>query len=147
MLATSLFFYVCRRNMPRKKSKHPTELELEILKILWEESPRTVREVREAMSAAGRDLAHTSLITTLNVMFEKGFVKRTAAAEGRGYAFSPKGSRGEVSLGMVGDLVDRVFEGSAPALLLSLLENEQLDGADHAELRKAIERYREGGDK
>lgn len=133
--------------MARKKSKHPTELELEILKVLWEKSPRTVREVREVMSALGRELAHTSLITTLNVMFDKGFVKRTGAKEGRGYAFSPKISHADVSQGMVGDLVERVFEGSAPALLLSLLENEQLDGADHAELRQAIERYRNGGAK
>ena len=133
--------------MPRRKSKHPTELELAILKVLWQASPRTVREVREAMTAAGRGLAHTSLITTLNVMFDKGFVKRTAASEGRGYEFSPKISRADVSHGMVGDLVERVFEGSAPALLLSLLENEQLNGADHAELRQAIERYRKGGHK
>ena len=133
--------------MPRKKSKHPTELELAILKVLWEASPRTVREVREAMTAAGRELAHTSLITTLNVMFDKGFVKRTAASEARGYAFSPKVSRADVSQNMVGELLERVFEGSTPALLLSLLENEQLNGADHAELRQAIERYRKGGAK
>jgi len=133
--------------MPRKKSKHPTELELAILKVLWEVSPRTVREVREAMSGAGRDLAHTSLITTLNVMFDKRYVKRTAASEGRGYAFSPKVSRGDVSQNMVGELLERVFEGSAPALLLSLLENDQLNGADHGELRQAIERYRKGGAK
>ena len=133
--------------MARRKSKHPTALELEILKVLWDQSPRTVREVREAMSATGRELAHTSLITTLNVMFDKGYVKRTDAKEGRGYAFSPKVSRADVSQNMVGDLVERVFEGSTPALLLSLLENEQLDGADHAELRKAIERYRKGDGK
>jgi predicted transcriptional regulator len=133
--------------MPRKRSKHPTDLELRILKVLWKESPRTVREVREAMAASGRELAHTSLITTLNVMFEKGFVKRTAAEEGRGYAFSPKVSRADVSQGMVGDLVERVFEGSASALLLSLLENEQLDAEGHAELHNAIERYRKGGRK
>ncbi|TWU37856.1 Transcriptional regulator BlaI [Novipirellula aureliae] len=130
--------------MARKKSKHPTALELEILKILWVKAPRTVREVRETMLASGRELAHTSLITTLNVMFDKGFVKRTTAKESRGYAFSPKVSRADVSQGMVGDLVERVFEGSASALLLSLLENEQLDDADHAELRRAINRYRRG---
>ncbi len=133
--------------MARKKSKHPTELELELLKVLWQESPRTVREVREAMARMGRELAHTSLITTLNVMFEKGYVTRTAAQEGRGFAFSPKVSRAEVSQGMVGDLVERVFEGSASALVLSLLEQEQLDAKDHAELRRAIERYRKGGRK
>ena len=80
-------------------------------------------------------------------MFDKGFVKRAAAKEGRGFAFSPKVSRAEVSQGMVGDLVERVFEGSASALLLSLLENEQLDAKDHAELREAIEQYRKGGPK
>lgn len=131
--------------MARKRSKHPTELELEILKILWVKSPRTVRAVREAMAAENRELAHTSLITTLNVMFEKGFVKREPAREGRGYEFSPKFSRDEVSKGMVGDLVDRVFGGSASAMMLSLLENEQLDADDHAALRKAIERFRKGG--
>jgi BlaI family penicillinase repressor len=130
--------------MARKKSKHPTGLELEILKVLWERSPLTVRGVREVMAEAGRELAHTSLITTLNVMFDKGFVKRRSAKEGRAYAFSPKVSRDDVSKGMVGDLVERIFEGSTTAFLLSLLENEQLDGADHAELRQAIERYRKG---
>lgn len=130
--------------MARKKSKHPTELELEILKILWNEAPRTVREVREAMAAGGRKLAHTSLITTLNVMFDKGFVKRAEAKNGRGYAFSPRVSRADVSQGMVGDLVDRMFEGSAQSLLLSLLENERLDEEAHAELRDAINRYRKG---
>ena len=130
--------------MARKKSKHPTELELEILKILWEESPVTVREVREKMEKGGRKLAHTSLITTLNVMHEKGFVTRKSAKEGRSYAFSPKLSREEVSHGMVGDLVERVFEGSTSALMLSLLENEQLDEKGHRELREAIETYRKG---
>jgi len=48
---------------------------------------------------------------------------------------------------MVGDLVNRVFEGSASALMLSLLENEQLDAGSHEDLRKAIERYRKGGAK
>jgi len=130
--------------MARKKSKHPTELELEILKILWEEAPLAVREVRELMAERGRKLAHTSLITTLNVMHEKGYVSRAAAEQGRGYAFSPKLSREQVSQGMVGDLVNRVFEGSASAMMLSLLENEQLDAESHEALRKVIERYRKG---
>ncbi len=133
--------------MARKKSKYPTELELEILKILWEGSPRAVRQVREVMAERGRKLAHTSLITTLNVMYEKGFVSREAAGGGRAYAFSPKLSREQVSHGMVGDLVNRVFEGSASAMMLSLLENEQLDAESHADLRKAIERYRKGDKK
>ncbi|MGE9269349.1 MAG: BlaI/MecI/CopY family transcriptional regulator, partial [Verrucomicrobiales bacterium] len=100
--------------------------------------------VREALAKTGRKLAHTSLITTLNVMFEKGFVTRKAAKEGRGYLFSPKLSQEKVSKGMVGDLVDRVFGGSASAMMLSLLESEQLDTEDHKALRKAIDAYRKG---
>ncbi|MEZ5329525.1 MAG: BlaI/MecI/CopY family transcriptional regulator [Verrucomicrobiales bacterium] len=130
--------------MARKRSKHPTELELEILKILWAASPKTVRAVREAMAQEGRELAHTSLITTLNVMFEKGFVRRKPAREGRGYEFSPKLTREEASKGMVGDLIDRMFEGSASAMMLSLLENEQLDSDDHAALRRVIKQHRKG---
>ena len=126
--------------MPKNRSRYPTELELEILKILWESSPLSVREVRETMAKRGRSLAHTSLITTLNVMHEKGFVSRAEA--GRGYAFAPIISHDQVSQGMVGDLVTRVFDGSASALMLSLLENESIEPAERDALRSAIENHR-----
>lgn len=126
--------------MPKKRSRYPTELELEILKVLWKSAPMTVREVRESMGGKGRELAHTSLITTLNVMFDKGQVSRTEA--GRGYAFSPLVSHEAVSRGMVGDLVQRVFDGSSSALILSLLENESPDPAEHEALREAIDGWR-----
>jgi len=127
--------------MARKKSKYPTALELEVLKVLWQRSPISVREVREAMAATGRELAHTSLITTLGVMEKKGFVQKSRG-EGRGYLFAPRISRSAVSQGMVGDMMHRLFEGSASAMLVSLLENEALDGNEHAELKKLIEAYR-----
>jgi predicted transcriptional regulator len=57
--------------------------------------------------------------------------------------FAPKVSREDVSQGMVGDLLNRVFEGSASALVLSLLEHEQVDSKEHEELKKAIRRHRE----
>ncbi len=135
-------FYKNRRSvMARKKSKYPTGQELEILKVLWERSPLAVREVREAMAETGQDLAHTTLITTLGVMEKKGFVKKWKGS-GRGYEFAPRVKREDVSQGMVGDLLDRVFEGSASAMVLSLLENEQVDSKEHEELKKAIRRYR-----
>ncbi|MFC7338478.1 BlaI/MecI/CopY family transcriptional regulator [Haloferula chungangensis] len=130
--------------MARRKSRHPTELELEILKVLWEESPLTVKQVRQVLADRFRTLAHTSLITTLNVMFDKGYVLRESVSEGKGYEFSPKLSREEVSQGMVGDLVARMFGGSASALMLSLLESDQLNADEHSELKSAIERYRRG---
>ena len=56
--------------MSRKKPPRPTELELLILKLLWLESPRTARQIRDALAASGRDLAHTSVITTLQKMVD-----------------------------------------------------------------------------
>ena len=53
--------------MARPNSEYPTELELQILKVLWEQSPQTVREVRDTLAVGGRDLAHTSVITTLGI--------------------------------------------------------------------------------
>ncbi|MGB0371520.1 MAG: BlaI/MecI/CopY family transcriptional regulator [Opitutales bacterium] len=123
--------------MARTKSKHPTALELELLNVLWESSPLTVREVRERLEAVGRKLAHTSLITTLNLMLDKGFVDRTEA--GRGYAFAPAISRDAVSSGMVGDLVEKMFGGSAQAFLLSVLGNQKLSSSEREELKALIE--------
>ena len=51
--------------MARPASEYPTELELQILKLLWEKSPRTVRDVRDALAENGRDLAHTSVQAAL----------------------------------------------------------------------------------
>jgi len=55
----------------RPQSDHPTELELKILKILWERSPLPVREIRQGLAAAGHDIAHTSTITTLVEFVER----------------------------------------------------------------------------
>ena len=128
--------------MSRRKSKYPTELELLILQVLWTQAPLPVREVRIALEERDRPLAHTSLITTLNVMVEKGYVERQQA--GRGYEFSPAVSREAVSKGMVGDLVDRLFEGSSKSLVLSLLDHQKLSAKERTELKNAIDQHRKG---
>src|SRR5687767_6053771 len=97
--------------MPRTESDRPTELELEILKVLWKESPLPVREVRARLETdAGRPLAHSSVITMLNIMHRKGFLKRRKL--GKAFVFSPKTEKDRVTGNMMRDLVSRVFEGS-----------------------------------
>lgn len=122
--------------MARPKSEFPTELELQILKTLWERSPLTVREVREALAAAGRKLAHTSVITTLNVMVRKKYLYR--AMQGNACQFAPRLTREKASKKMLGDVVDRVFDGSAKAVVLSLFDCAELDQDELKELRKII---------
>ena len=125
--------------MARTRSQHPTELELEILKILWEEAPLPVREVRARLeSRADRPLAHSTVITMLNIMYDKGFLKRKK--DGKSFLFSPKVKKDRVTGGMMGDLLSRAFNGSPAAMVLNLLETTDVDADELAEIRKLISR-------
>ena len=130
--------------MARPKSVHPTELELEILKILWEDSPLLASELRVRLGTdANRPLAHSSVATILSIMHDKGLVQRKKK-DGKTFLFSPKVDREKVTGKMVGDLMSRLFEGSPSALALNLIESSELDTAELAELRKLINRKAEG---
>ena len=125
--------------MARPGSEHPTELELEILKVLWGESPLPVREVRARLEAqAERVLAHSSVITMLNIMYDKGFLNRKR--EGKSFLFSPKAKKESVIGKMMGDLLLRAFDGSTSAMMLNLLETNDLNTDELNELRNLIAR-------
>lgn len=123
--------------MARPASGYPTELELQILKILWDRNASlTVREIRDALAVEGRDLAHTSVITTLGTMVDKGELEKLDPVQGKAFRFSPLLPQEAVSKKMLGDLVDRVFDGSAEAVMLSLFDVSELDEDDLKRLRK-----------
>ncbi|MCX7427762.1 MAG: BlaI/MecI/CopY family transcriptional regulator [Planctomycetia bacterium] len=125
--------------MARSGSNYPTELELEILKILWDTSPLPVRDVRARLAQqAGRPLSHSSVITMLNIMVRKGYLRRKK--DGKAFLFTPQVERQSVSGGIVGDLLARVFDGSPSAMVLNLIETADLDADEVAELRRLIAR-------
>jgi BlaI family penicillinase repressor len=128
--------------MARPPSEHPTELELKILKILWERSPLPVREIRQDLAAAGHNIAHTSTITTLNTMVGKQYLKRQM--QGNACLFAPRVSRQEVSRRMLGDIVRRVFDGSAKEVMLSLFGQAEIPEDELKELRSLINRKLKG---
>jgi predicted transcriptional regulator len=124
--------------MARPTSKYPTNLELQILKVLWRESPLLARDVQAALASEGRDLAKTSIITTLNTMVAKRYLMRTR--QGNMYLFSPRISESEVNERVLGDVVDRVFDGSASAVLIKLFDVKEIDADELKELRRIIDR-------
>jgi len=124
--------------MARSASEYPTELELQMLKVLWEDSPLTARQIREALAARGRELAHTSVITTLQKMVDKQQLKQLDPVEGKAFRFAPCVAEKEVSKRMLGDLVNRVFDGSAEAVMLSLFDVSDLDQDALKRLRRAF---------
>jgi BlaI family penicillinase repressor len=126
--------------MARPSSNYPTDLELEILKVLWQAGPQTVEQVREALASAdrARQLTHSSVITVMNIMVKKKYLERKKVS--RAFQYEACVSDTQVNRGMLGDLVDRVFDGSATAVMLELLETSDLDADEIKEIRKMISR-------
>ena len=126
--------------MARPRSEYPTELELQILKVLWNEAAMSVQQVREALAKTpfSRQLTHSSVITVLNIMVRKRYLKRTERS--RAFYFQPVMTEQQVNRGMLGDLVDRVFDGSAKSVMLELLETSDLDPDELREIRRIINR-------
>jgi predicted transcriptional regulator len=124
--------------MGRPKHQHPTPGELEILSILWEHSPLTVREVREVLNRR-RPRAYTSVMSLLNVMTEKGLLARKPS--GRAFVYLPKAGRTKTTRRMLGDLLGRAFQGSASLLVANLLEEASPDTEELAIIRKTLVDY------
>ena len=123
--------------MARPTSRHPTELELEILKVLWREGPLSGRGIRDAL-AVTRDLAYTSVMTIMRIMTEKKYARRKKV--GGNFIYYPRVTEKKVTQRMLGDIVDRVFDGSAAAVMLNLLQTSDLDEQELKQLRQIVNR-------
>ncbi len=124
--------------MPRPKHEHPTPGELELLKILWDRGPCTVREVMEVLNET-RPRAYTSVMSLLGVMTDKGLLTRRP--KGRAFLYQARVAR-EKTLGqMVGDLLGRAFEGSAAALVARLLDQSSPTPQELQQIRQTIDLY------
>jgi BlaI family penicillinase repressor len=125
--------------MGKVKPQQPTELELKILKVLWVESPLTASEIRDQLAKSGRDLAHTSVITTLQKMVQKLQLKQLVPVEGKSLRFIPLLTDQVVAKGMLGEFVDRVFDGSVEAVAQSLFKEAELDENAIKRLRRLLD--------
>jgi predicted transcriptional regulator len=126
--------------MPRPRSRHPTELELSILKVFWSlDRSATVRDVQQGLAEAGKSLAYTSVITVMNIMTRKGYLA-CRRVEGGASLYTAKITSESTASGMLRDLIDRVFEGSALELVVQLFDDRQLDKKDLDELRAMVDR-------
>jgi predicted transcriptional regulator len=121
--------------MARPASQHPTDGELEILRVLWNRGPSPLGDVCESLRR-GRDVATTTVATMLRVMLDKGLVRRKR--EGRGYRWSAVVTHAAAAESMVAKLVDGIFDGSAQRLVAHLVQGGQLSADELAELRMLI---------
>jgi predicted transcriptional regulator len=127
--------------MARRAAKRPTDVELEILKVLWEQGASTVREVREALLHRRR-VAHTTVLTMLQIMAGKGLVECDRSK--RAHVYRARDARPTVARRFTHDLLTRVFEGSTPELVLYALQSKKATPEELREIRRVIDEIERG---
>ena len=125
---------------PKKRSESLTPLELKLMQVLWRQGPGNVQTIHKGLES---DLAFTTVQTVLNVLFQKGRVKRKL--KGRAYEYRPVASKESVLGQAVKDLIRRMFGGSSEELVMSLVKTRQIDSETLARLSQRIEDSEESG--
>lgn len=119
----------------------PTEAELELLRVLWEKEPATVREVCDELNR-GRAYGYTTVLKLLQIMHAKGLVEREEA--GRAHVYRAAESQDAMQSKLLRDLSTRLFAGSAAQLAMHALAMEPASSAELDEIRELLERKRAG---
>lgn len=124
-----------KRQLPK-----PTEVELELLQVLWEKGGATVREIFEVVSEH-RSLGYTSVLKMLQIMTEKGLVERTEA--GKAHIYRAAASQEETQSQILRDLSERLFAGSAAQLAMHALSMQPASAEELEEIRRIIRQKKE----
>ena len=126
--------------MARPPSNRPTDAELAILRVLWDRGASTVRDVHKALGRGAP--GYTSVLKIMQIMHEKKLVARDE--EKRSHVYRAAVPREQTQRQIVGDLLERVFGGSARALVLQALSAKKASPQELSEIRKLLDEF-EGG--
>jgi BlaI family transcriptional regulator, penicillinase repressor len=114
------------------------DAELDVLSCLWEDEPKTAREIREAL-ADRRPLAHASICTLLGRLESKGLVGREKAPTGKAFVYRPTVAPGKTKQRLARDLMNRVFGGNGAQLMASLFEGRRPSENEIGQLESLLE--------
>jgi predicted transcriptional regulator len=112
-----------------------TKCEAEVMAVVWEQGTVTVSDVVNTLE---RDLAYTTVLTTLKILEEKNIVRRGDKI-GRAYTYLPNVTQDEVQQSMLRRLTEQLFGGSARSLVLSMIQSNAVSEADLKAIRKAAD--------
>src|SRR5262245_24583871 len=113
----------------------PTACEAEVMNVVWAQGAVTVQDVVDAIP---RKLAYTTVMTTLKILEDKGFVAR-GEKRGRAYIYRALVSCESASKSTLSEFADRFYDGSVKSMVLSMIKTRQITVDDLAELREAID--------
>jgi predicted transcriptional regulator len=126
--------------MARPPAKELTERELEIMQVFWKRGELTVADVKDDLAAAGLERAYTTVATLVRILSDKGFIEQIN--DERPFRFRPLKSYEEVSGRLLGDLLERVFQGSREQLLVRLMDQKKLSAKERAMLEELLQENR-----
>jgi BlaI family transcriptional regulator, penicillinase repressor len=127
--------------MPRPALPKPTDGELAILRVLWRRGPSTVREVLEEL-CKGQETGYTTVLKMMQIMTEKGLLARDDAD--RTHVYEPRLAEEETQRQLLGDLLERAFNGSAKKLVMQALSTRKASQKELIEIRQLLDEI-EGG--
>ena len=120
------------------KANSPSEFELQILGVLWEHGPLTVRQVMEKLTD-GKTRAYTSVLSVMQVMHKKRLIKPLKQREGLAHVYEAKVAREKVAKPLLKGLVTRVFGGRTGDVVQHLLADGNVDAKEIADLRAMLD--------
>jgi BlaI family transcriptional regulator, penicillinase repressor len=120
--------------VPPKQSATLTEAELRIMDVLWRKGSGTVQQVQDWLPSS---LAYNSVLTTIRILEKKGHLKH--AKDGRAHVYEPVIGREEATRSEIRHLVSRFFRNSHEALVLNILQDEQIDADQLKRMRAVLE--------
>jgi BlaI family transcriptional regulator, penicillinase repressor len=116
----------------------PTDAELDILRILWERGPSTVREVHEEIGAQ-KPVGYTTVLKQMQVMHAKGLLARSDRF--RSHVYEPAQTRAQTQRQLAGSMLKQVFDGSARELVQSALAGRKVDRAELDQIRALLNEH------
>lgn len=114
----------------------PTDAELQILSVLWRDGPSTVRDVHEALAAV-QDTGYTTVLKLMQIMAQKGFVERDET--NRSHVYRAAITEEQAQKGLLGQLMDKAFSGSAAQLVMRALSMQPSNADELDEIRSMLD--------
>ena len=123
--------------MARTRSSSLTEAEIRLMDVVWDKGLATVSEVAEALPKE-LGLAYNTVLTTMRILEDKGYLEHTKPAEGRAFVYRPVVGREEASRNAVRHLISKFFRNSPELLVLNVLNDEELSETELQRIRQLV---------
>ena len=124
--------------MPRKPSSQPTEVEMLILNVIWQNGPSTVTQIHDALKDQ-RQTRHSTTLKMVQVMTEKGLLVKDDSR--RPQVFSTAMTQEQAQTDLVGDLLQRAFGGAVDKLVMRALESRDVSAEELAQIEELLRKH------